>query len=441
MLALPYLYWCAPLKKLYLYLLASALLSIVVLGWLIDTFNQQAFSPDDNFVWQRNITGGFIKQLERQPRAERSQFAKVISNEFSLDVSYKDGESLALPAELKNEMFTAQGLLLEDEIGFYLLKSSDGLLPDYVELRLTKPEQQQDSDVLLTLLFYSGVCTFMWFILSPLAKRLNVLTNKAKQFATGDFSVRIESNQFTYIKDVELTFNAMASKIEKLMAENKLMASSLSHDIRTPVACMRFALDAAIDEPDNQKVHDILLRMEKDLDQMEDMLKSYLSFATLEQKSHLLNFETTQASNYLAEVSSQITPKLQKANLTLLTELNISYKLTADLHWLARAITNLLSNACDFAEQHIQISSYDDAHYIFIEIADDGPGIAPENWHKVFSPFFQEENHRNRAGKSYGLGLAIVAKVVDWHHGKVSVSQSESLGGAKFTIQLPKRPN
>jgi hypothetical protein len=128
------------LKKLYLYLLASALLSIVVLGWLIDTFNQQAFSPDDNFVWQRNITGGFIKQLERQPRAERSQFAKVISNEFSLDVSYKDGESLALPAELKNEMFTAQGLLLEDEIGFYLLKSSDGLLPDYVELRLTKPE-------------------------------------------------------------------------------------------------------------------------------------------------------------------------------------------------------------------------------------------------------------------------------------------------------------
>lgn len=304
----------------------------MVLGWLIDTFNQQAFSPDDNFVWQRNITGGFIKQLERQPRAERSQFAKVISNEFSLDVSYKDGESLALPAELKNEMFTAQGLLLEDEIGFYLLKSSDGLLPDYVELRLTKPEQQQDSDVLLTLLFYSGVCTFMWFILSPLAKRLNVLTNKAKQFATGDFSVRIESNQFTYIKDVELTFNAMASKIEKLMAENKLMASSLSHDIRTPVACMRFALDAAIDEPDNQKVHDILLRMEKDLDQMEDMLKSYLSFATLEQKSHLLNFETTQASNYLAEVSSQITPKLQKANLTLLTELNISYKLTADLY-------------------------------------------------------------------------------------------------------------
>ncbi|GMM85214.1 sensor histidine kinase [Pseudoalteromonas sp. MTN2-4] len=429
------------MKKLYLYLLASALLSIVVLGWLIDTFNQQAFSPDDNFMWQRNITGGFIKQLERQPAKLRASFANTISQEFSLDVSYKDGQSLALPSELKDEMFTPQGLLLEDEIGFYLLKSSKSLMPDYVELRLTKPEQEQNSDVLLTLLFYSGVCTFMWFILSPLAKRLNVLTSKAKQFAAGDFSARIEPNHFTYIKDVELTFNGMASKIEKLMAENKLMASSLSHDIRTPVACMRFALDAAIDEPDNKKVNEILLRMEKDLDQMEDMLKSYLSFATLEQKSHLLNFETTQASHYLHDVSLQIQPKLQKAELSLLTELNAKFEITADLHWLARAITNLLSNACDFAAKHIQISSYYDSQYIYIEIEDDGPGIAPENWHKVFSPFFQEENHRNRAGKSYGLGLAIVSKVVDWHHGKVSVSQSGSLGGAKFTIQLPKRSN
>lgn len=429
------------MKKLYLYLLASALLSIVVLGWLIDTFNQQAFSPDDNFMWQRNITGGFIKQLERQPAKLRASFANTISQEFSLDVSYRDGQSLALPSELKDEMFTPQGLLLEDEIGFYLLKSSKSLMPDYVELRLTKPEQEQNSDVLLTLLFYSGVCTFMWFILSPLAKRLNVLTSKAKQFAAGDFSARIEPNHFTYIKDVELTFNGMASKIEKLMAENKLMASSLSHDIRTPVACMRFALDAAIDEPDNKKVNEILLRMEKDLDQMEDMLKSYLSFATLEQKSHLLNFETTQASHYLHDVSLQIQPKLQKAELSLLTELNAKFEITADLHWLARAITNLLSNACDFAAKHIQISSYYDSQYIYIEIEDDGPGIAPENWHKVFSPFFQEENHRNRAGKSYGLGLAIVSKVVDWHHGKVSVSQSGSLGGAKFTIQLPKRSN
>lgn len=413
----------------------------MVLGWLIDTFNQQAFSPDDNFMWQRNITGGFIKQLERQPAKLRASFANTISQEFSLDVSYRDGQSLALPSELKDEMFTPQGLLLEDEIGFYLLKSSKNLMPDYVELRLTKPEQEQNSDVLLTLLFYSGVCTFMWFILSPLAKRLNVLTSKAKQFAAGDFSARIEPNHFTYIKDVELTFNGMASKIEKLMAENKLMASSLSHDIRTPVACMRFALDAAIDEPDNKKVNEILLRMEKDLDQMEDMLKSYLSFATLEQKSHLLNFETTKASHYLHDVSLQIQPKLQKAELSLLTELNAKFEITADLHWLARAITNLLSNACDFATKHIQISSYYDSQYIYIEIEDDGPGIAPENWHKVFSPFFQEENHRNRAGKSYGLGLAIVSKVVDWHHGKVSVSQSESLGGAKFTLQLPKKPN
>ena len=116
------------MKKLYLYLLASALLSIVVLGWLIDTFNQQALSIEDEFVWQRSITGGFIKQLERQPENNRVEFAKLISVEFSLDVSYQNGESLALPAELKKEIFSEKGLLLEDEMGFYLLKSSYNMI-------------------------------------------------------------------------------------------------------------------------------------------------------------------------------------------------------------------------------------------------------------------------------------------------------------------------
>jgi len=54
----------------------------------------------------------------------------------------------------------------------------------------------------------------------------------------------------------------------------------------------------------------------------------------------------------------------------------------------------------------------------------------------VFSPFFQEQTHRNRADKSYGLGLAIVAKVVDWHHGEITVNRSKKLAGACFTLKI-----
>ncbi|MCF6434754.1 ATP-binding protein [Pseudoalteromonas sp. MMG022] len=425
------------MRKLYIYLLTSALVSIVVLGWLIDIFSEQTLEVDDNFGWQSTLASGVAKQAAREPVANRSNYIATLSEDYGLAISYKQGDTLAVPSELKAQMLTGKGLILEDQQGFYLLKTNDALLPDYLELRLDKPAERQSNDAMLTLLFYTGVCTFMWFILSPLARRLSVLTEAAKQFASGNLSARIATDKFTYIKDVELTFNRMASQIDKLLAENKLLASSLSHDIRTPVACLRFGLDAALDEKDIHQVHDILARMEKDLDQMEDMLASYLSFATLEKKSHLLNFESTDATPYFVSLIEQIAPKFKSANLQINYEIEPHLFIYADLHWLARAVTNLLSNACDFSASAVLIRVFGDGHEIQIHIEDDGPGIAPQNWHKVFSPFFQEQSHRNRAGKSYGLGLAIVAKVVDWHHGKASVSQSDILGGAKFTLTLP----
>ncbi|WP_287242089.1 ATP-binding protein, partial [Pseudoalteromonas sp.] len=99
----------------------------------------------------------------------------------------------------------------------------------------------------------------------------------------------------------------------------------------------------------------------------------------------------------------------------------------------------LLSNACDFAESEILLSATSTSESVTIKIEDDGPGVSEQNWQKVFSPFFQEQTHRNRDGESYGLGLAIVAKVVDWHHGTVEVSKSKQLGGACFTLSIQNK--
>ncbi|MCG7548245.1 HAMP domain-containing sensor histidine kinase [Pseudoalteromonas sp. Of7M-16] len=426
------------MRKLYLSLLTGVIISIILLGWLIDTFSEQTAPDEDNFFWQAKLLVGIANQAGNNPINDRASFIEQAGRDFDLKIAYHSGASLALPTELTEQMHRPQGLLIDSDEGyFYLLKSTPAIKPDYIELQLEKPPERNSYDVILTIAFYSGVCAFMWFVLAPLAKRLSVLTHAAKQFAGGNLDTRIEVNHFTYIKDVELTFNRMANQIEKLLAENKLMASSLSHDIRTPVACLRFGFDAALEETNIEEVHHLLERMEKDLDQMEDMLSSYLSFATLEQKSHLLKFEPIRLQGYISDIVDQMHPKMSKNGLTANLSIKTELVMEADLHWLARAISNLLSNACDFAQMQLFISAKLHDHEIEITVEDDGPGIEPENWNKVFNPFFQEQGHRNRAGKSYGLGLAIVSKVVDWHHGKASVSRSELLGGAKFTLILP----
>lgn len=427
------------MKKFYIALLSSALLSIIVLGWLIDAFSQNTHAPLDEFSMQSKMIAGFSKQLATLPPTQRSNYVTKLANDFSLPLTYKLNDTLALSPALLMQMQTHGGLILEGEQGFHMLYSNQALSPYHLSMRLDNSfEAEQRDDIILTLLFYAGLCVFMGFIIYPLAKRLSVLNEAAKKFASGDVKTRIKVSHFTYIKDVELTFNRMASQIEKLVAENKLMASSLSHDIRTPIACLRFGLDAAIDSNDMPKVKQYLTRMENDLDHMESMLKSYLAFATLEQNANRLTYSATHMRSYFEDILAQLSPKLDSHKLSV--QLNSSNDVIyADLHWLARAVTNLINNACDFALQHIYVSATVNEQHIIITVEDDGPGIAAENFSKVFSPFFRENNHRNRADKSYGLGLAIVEKVADWHHGRVYAGKSKQLGGACFTLKIAQQ--
>ena len=196
------------MKKFYISLLGSALLSIVVLGWLIDAFSQQTQTPHDEFSLQSQMINGFSKHLSSVATSERAAYVKQLANDFNVKLDYKNNESLALPPSLILQMHTQSGLILEDQQGFYMLYSSEVLSPYHLSMRLDKGfETDQRNDIILTLLFYAGLCIFMGFIIAPLAKRLTVLNDAAKKFAAGDVQARIKVSHFTYIRDVELTFN------------------------------------------------------------------------------------------------------------------------------------------------------------------------------------------------------------------------------------------
>ncbi len=424
------------MKKLYLSLIAGALISSFILGWLIDHVSEMP--DDDSFVLQKQLVDGFAAQIAAQPKTQRVNYTNQISEQFNLDMTFHSNANLAMPPSVINELKAPGGLVLEDEVGFYVLKSTSVFPEHHIQLRLDKPNQSHSNfDLFLTVGFYFGICIFMWVWLSPLTTRLSLLNQKAIRFANGDLSARIDNNRLTYIKDVEVAFNRMASQIQKLIEENQLLASSLSHDIRTPVACLRFGLDAAIDARDEEKRTRYLQRMEDDLDQMECMLDTYLEFATLEQKSQQINPESFALEQVINISVAQVEPKVIDKQLSIDVNINDVF-VVADSHWLSRALTNLLSNACDFATSKIMITVTQTQIDTFIEVEDDGPGIDNAHIDKVLQPFYQQEKHRNRAGKNYGLGLAIVAKVIDWHFGSIQIGQSTTLHGAKFTIRLPR---
>ena len=113
------------MKKFYISLLGSALLSIIVLGWLIDAFSQQAHASLDEFSVQSQIIVGLSKQLTTLKPDARPQQVTKLAADFDLILNYKLNQSLALPLALLDKMQTQGGLILEDEQGFYMLYTND----------------------------------------------------------------------------------------------------------------------------------------------------------------------------------------------------------------------------------------------------------------------------------------------------------------------------
>ncbi|MEO2266290.1 ATP-binding protein [Pseudoalteromonas sp. YIC-656] len=419
------------MKKLYVSLLCTALLSVVLLSWLIDSFATDSYEQDD-FSQQRDVLGGMVSYLENVSIEEQQKTLSELNKHFNLDMKFAANSTLALPSPLRQQLFQPSGLVLADEEGLYLVRSSERLNDHHLAMRLPKPEQPKQ-DLLLTVLFYTGVSLCMWLPLVPLTQRISVLASAAAKFASGKLSTRVAPSRFSYTKQLEQSFNSMAEQINALLEENKLMASSLSHDIRTPIACLRFGLDAALDSDDPSAQQRYLSRMEKDLDTMESMLSSYLNFAALQQQSAELNFSSVELKSYLEEIVEQLSSQFNSLSVTV--DCPPEQIINADLHWLARAIQNIIGNALRYAQSRIAIEVQVGNQFLDINIADDGPGIAQQEQHAVLKPFYQSAKHRNQQG--YGLGLAICNKVLMWHKGELLVSNSAELNGAKFTLRLP----
>ena len=105
-----------------------------------------------------------------------------------------------------------------------------------------------------------------------------------------------------------------------------------------------------------------------------------------------------------------------------------------DREQITQVLLNLIINAMQIIKGNngqVEIHLYADRNEAVIEVADNGPGIAPETHERIFDPFFS-----TRSG-GIGLGLAVVRQIIEAHHGSISVSTSH-LGGASFTVRLPR---
>jgi signal transduction histidine kinase len=111
-------------------------------------------------------------------------------------------------------------------------------------------------------------------------------------------------------------------------------------------------------------------------------------------------------------------------------------RLTGDADALTRALRNLLENAVRHAHSRVEVSVGANEKTVWLQVADDGPGIPTGERLRVFDRFVRLDSDRSRTGGGSGLGLAIVAEIVAAHGGSVRAGERVG-GGTVMTVQLP----
>jgi two-component system OmpR family sensor kinase len=267
----------------------------------------------------------------------------------------------------------------------------------------------------------------------PLIARLINLRNTAQAFGKGQLEQRINVGAVSYVKDLELEFNQMAQRITNLVNDVKLIGSAVSHDMRTPLARMRFGIDTIAEEDDPVQQKRYLERLGQDVDEMTKLVEVLLDYSRLEQV--MINLDKTPVN--ISKLAKTCIHNKQTDNNSLLLEApNKDLMVVGDSKYLSILINNVLQNAINYGKSTVHVKLYQDKDYVCISIADDGEGFN-DNHQDMLKPFVRG-NAASDITKGYGMGLAIVKRITEWHHGQLNITHCEALLGAKVEVRLPR---
>lgn len=229
------------------------------------------------------------------------------------------------------------------------------------------------------------------------------------------------------------TMNDMLARVEAGHNAQRRFISDASHELRSPLTTITTALELGRARPDTLDaalLDDTLL---PEAERMRHLIDDLLLLARADENA--LAHRRTDI-----DLDDILTAEVERTRAT--TELTVGCRveptrITGDPTQISRAIRNLLDNATRYAATTIAVRLRHEGDRAHIEIADDGPGIAPQDRERVFDRFYRPQHDRGRGTGGFGLGLAIVAEIITAHGGTVRIEQNTPTG-ALVRIDLPR---
>lgn len=420
------------MKRLTLSLILVVVSAVIGLGWGIDQwYDQQAGLEDSALNAYKNVGRDLAILIDQQGVQVEWDDWFAFSNLHPQVFPYSE---FPLPEHLKKNFERGEPLLLEsgDQLSLnYYLFSQDQVL----SLMLPDELRQESSgwvNWFLTFLFYLGVILVVLVWIYPLLRRLSLLRGAAREFGAGHLHARIDTDKHSYIHGIEQEFNRMAQRIEHLIADNKLLSRGLSHDLRTPLARLRFGLDFLGEAELPALQQQQLAHLNRDLHAMESLVEALLNYARFDQAHIKFSPVSLNIFAFLQQLHRDFYP--DRVTLVI-PQSTASIDIMAEPEYLAMLVQNLVENALRYGAGDVRVSVEKSSCYLSLLVEDNGPGIPEGERAKVLQPFYRMETASIARG--FGLGLAMVERIAQWHGAQLHLEHSSALGGLRVRVNFP----
>ncbi len=238
-----------------------------------------------------------------------------------------------------------------------------------------------------------------------------------------------EGNRQDEIAQLAMTFNEMLTDLEIAFKNQEDFVSNASHELRTPLTIMMMESDYILGrerEKDEYKLH--IAGLMEDIRKLNALLNSLLELAHLN-KEHDIQYSRVRIDELVFNSISQVKEKFQGRKIIpdiVYSEMDADLLIDGNAGLLSIAFNNLIENACKFSDEEVHIKFVISDQQIMISITDNGIGIPTGQINEIFSPFKRASNVKYKSG--FGVGLSLVAKILELHKVPLEVVSSENKG-------------
>ncbi len=289
----------------------------------------------------------------------------------------------------------------------------------------------------------SGVLAMTW-----LTRRVRAVSAGVEAYASGDLSRRVPATSADELGRLGRNVNLMAARLETLIEElrgkeqfQRQLITNISHDLRSPMAALRGYVETFVirgtEMPDDERRRHLEI-ITGNLDHLDRLVDHLLQLSRLDAGQARFQMEDFPLAELVDSLLTRYEGVARKKGVTLETVIPDDLPLVhADPLQIAQVLQNLLDNGIKFNRENgrVVVELVNVASGVQVTVRDDGEGIAPEILPRIFDRFYTGDTSRHRKGESNGLGLAIAQKIVQGHHGTLTVTSHPGEGSA-FTFTL-----